>query len=60
MTDITMNEYELKALRFAERYGIFNYEVQGTEMTYTEVFRTEGTYKAVVDLKTMKETRKQI
>jgi hypothetical protein len=31
--------------------------VKGSKMTYYETYPNEGTFKAIVDLKTMKETR---
>lgn len=56
---IKMTKWEEKALLFAEKYGIVEYDVIGDKMIYFERF-LEGewiTYKATVDLKTMKETR---
>jgi hypothetical protein len=52
-----MMDYELNALLYAEKYGIIDYKVKGSKMTYYETYPNEGTFKAVVDLKTMKETR---
>lgn len=54
-----MTDYKQKALLFAERYGIINYKVNGSKMVYYESF-SSAKYKAVVNLKTMVETRKQI
>ena len=53
-----MKNYENKALLYAEKYGIIEYEVKKNKMHYTEHFRMEGTYHATVNLDTMKETRK--
>lgn len=57
-----MTKWEEKALLFAEKYGIVEYDVIGDKMIYFERF-LEGewiTYKTTVDLKTMEETRKAI
>jgi hypothetical protein len=51
--------YELKALLFAEKYGIIDYKVEGNKMTYEEYFYNEGRFLHTVDLDTMKETVKQ-
>lgn len=53
--------YEQKALLYAERYGIIEYEVEENKMTYSEKFY-EGnakyvTYNAELDLDTMREKR---
>ena len=53
-------DYETKALLYAEKFGIRDYTVKGNAMVYKEEFPTEGTYKATVNLDTMKETRKQV
>lgn len=50
--------YEEKALLYAEKYGIVDYEVKGNQMIYFESFPLENTiYKAVVNLDTMQEKR---
>lgn len=48
-------EYEFRALRFAEIYGIVDYDVKDNKMVYKE---TDGgeTFTHTVDLDTMKET----
>lgn len=55
-------DYENKALQFAERYGIINYNVKGHTMIYYETFyycdNKKQVYKAMVDLRSMKESRK--
>ena len=56
----TLNQKELKALEYAEKYGIIDYKITGNTMTYYESYPTEGHYKATVNLKTMVETRKQV
>lgn len=53
--------YEQKALLYAEKYGVIEYEVEGREMNYSEEVK-EGqekyvVYKAKVNLDTMKEER---
>lgn len=48
---LPFNEHQ--ALLYAERYGIIEYKVKGNRMTYYECFPTEGTYKVVIDLKTL-------
>ena len=52
-----MDNYESKALQYAEKYGIIEYIVKDSLMTYIEVLPLEGTFKATVNLDTMKETR---
>ena len=49
-----------KALLYAEKYGIIDYEIIDGIMVYKETFSIEGTYLCEVDLNTMKETRKLI
>lgn len=51
---------EEKALLYAEKYGIIDYEVKGSLMTYTESYPTEGKFLCKVDLNTMKEARERI
>lgn len=53
-------DYTKKADLYAEKYGIVDYMVEGNLMTYYEKFSKEETYKAEVNLDTMKETRKLI
>ena len=48
-------EYEFRALRYAETYGIIDYTVDGNKMTYVEKLPNEGNFKHIVDLDTMKE-----
>ena len=52
-------DYEQKALLYAERYGIIDYEVNGNIMTYIEVFGNEK-YLCKVNLDEMVETRETI
>ena len=53
-----MSEYELRALRYAEKYGIIEYHVKGNEMIYYTTWIMEhATYRAVVNLDTMDEVR---
>lgn len=54
----TMN-YDQLALEYAEKYGIINYKVINNEMVYYEYFPSE-TYKAIVNLDTMKESRSSV
>ena len=49
----------MKALIFAERYGIVDYKVVNNQMIYNETFTSE-TWQGTLNLDTMKETRKQI
>lgn len=56
-----MKHYEDKALSFAEKYGIVEYEVNENEMSYKESFGigvNKEVYECVVNLDDMKETRK--
>ncbi len=56
-----MKNYEEKALLFAEKYGVIEYEVQGNTMVYYQTYTLENrTIKATVNLDTMEETREQI
>lgn len=48
--------YEQKALQVAEKHGIIEYQVKGNEMIYFEKW-SDGTWKCVIDLNTMKEIR---
>jgi hypothetical protein len=52
-----MTNFENNALLYAEKYGIIEYEVKGSTMSYTVSYYGEGTYLAEVDLNTMNETR---
>ena len=60
------NNYENKALQFAEKHGIIDYKVKGNKMIFYEIFHTDSTltkkikYKVVIDLRTMTETRKAL
>lgn len=38
-------EYEFRALRYAEHYGIIEYETNGNTMRYTESYQDEGRWK---------------
>lgn len=60
MNKTTIENYKNKALIFAEKYGIIEYTVKTSKMTYYVSYPIEGTYKCIVDLKTMKETRKHL
>lgn len=52
---------EAKALWFAEAYGIVEYLVRGDKMIFYKTYpRERRTFKSVVDLNTMKETRTQV
>lgn len=55
-----MKDYESKAIRYAEKYGIRDYKLKKNIMTYREKYPTEGIYKATVNLDTMQEVRKQL
>lgn len=51
-------DYEEKAIRYAEKYGIVEFIVKENVMTYTESFPLEGRiYDVSVDLDVMKESR---
>lgn len=55
---IAQNNYEDKAILYAEKYGIIEFKVKGNEMIYYTSFPLERmTYKAVVNLDEMKEKR---
>ncbi|WP_454266308.1 hypothetical protein [Rossellomorea marisflavi] len=52
---------EDKALQYAEKHGIVDYEMDANTMTYKESFPVEGnTYEVSVNLDTMKETRTEL
>jgi hypothetical protein len=53
-----LDGFELQALLYAEKYGIIDYTVKGFKMTWKEFHYGEGTYKVVLNLKTMQEDRK--
>ena len=55
-----MTEYEIKAIRYAEKHGVRDFKVKKNIMTYYESYPREGKYKATVNLDTMVETRKQL
>lgn len=54
---------ENKAIEYVEKYGIIDYMIKGNKLIYYTDHRDyvgqkiPTTYKAVVNLKTMKETR---
>lgn len=51
-------DYEEKAIRYAEKYGIVEFTVNENAMTYTESFPLEGKiYDVSVDLDVMTESR---
>ena len=52
-----MTYYEEKALRRADKYGIYSYEVKGRYMQYISYFGSEGFIRVVHDLETEEETR---
>ena len=53
-------DFDEKALIYAEKYGIVDYEINANIMTYTETFPLEGsTYTVNVNLITMEEKRSQ-
>lgn len=53
-------ELEQKALLFAEKHGIIEYQVNGSKMTWYVYNNMENTrYKCVVNLHTMQETRSE-
>lgn len=51
--------YDQLALKYAEKYGIIDYKVINNEMVYYEYLPNE-TYKAIVNLDTMKESRSSV
>ena len=55
-----MTDYDLKAIKYSERYGVRDYKLKKNIMTYREKYPTEGIYKATVNLETMEEVRKQL
>ena len=52
-------DYENLANIYCDRYGVRGATVKGNKMTYIDELPSE-TWKATVNLDTMKETRKQI
>lgn len=53
-----MKAYELSALRYAEKYGIIEYHMEGRNMVYYTSWPMERvTYRAVVNLDKMRERR---
>jgi hypothetical protein len=55
-----LTPYEQAALQYAEKHGIHTYNVVGNTMTYYESYPNEGTFKATVNLDTLKEVREQV
>ena len=50
-----------KALMFCEKYGIYEiYSEKGNIITYYSYFGSEGFYRISINLKTGKETRKNL
>lgn len=54
----TINQNELKAIKYAERHGIAHFTRKGTKMIYREYFST-ATYRVTVDLKTLTEIERK-
>jgi hypothetical protein len=54
------NHYEQAALQYAEKHGIIEYSITDNTMTYFESYPSEGTFKATVNLDTLKESRSQV
>lgn len=65
------NYYEDRALAYAERYGIITYRVKGNTMIFNQNYRNSEvingkwmskpcTYQEVVNLDTMKSTRRKL
>lgn len=52
-------EYQRKALLYAEKHGIVEYEIKNNKMHYMEEF-TSSRYKVIVNLDTMLEIRKEV
>jgi len=53
--------YEQKALEYAEEYGIIEYKVKNNLMIKYHSFPYERTtYKSIINLDTMKETRTRL
>lgn len=48
-------EYEFKALRYVEHYGIIDYQVNGNIMEYKEKYKNEGEFTHKVNLDNLKE-----
>jgi hypothetical protein len=48
---------EMKAIQYAEKYGVVEYTIEANEMIYSVWSYGEGTYTCKVDLDMMKETR---
>ena len=56
-----MNEYEQKALLYAEKHGIIEYHIDENKMVYYSSFPLEhSTIEAVVDLDTATEKRRYL
>jgi hypothetical protein len=56
----SLTPYEQAALLYAERHDIHAYNVTDNTMTYYESYSNEGTFKATVNLDTLKEVREQV
>lgn len=53
-----MKDYDYKALRYAEIYGIIEYRVEGNKMIYTESYPNEGTFEHKVNLDEWEEKKR--
>lgn len=56
-------DYEQKALLYAEKYGIIEYNVNGNIMEYYEIiggYASDSIYDVKYNLDTMKEDRVQV
>jgi len=57
----TANEYQNRATWFADEYGICEYHISGNKMIFYPTYpRVRMTFKAVVNLDTMKEEPRQV
>jgi len=54
-----LSKYEDSALRYAEKNGIVEYEVEGNKMIHVERYPNEGDFRVVVDLDTWKELSRE-
>lgn len=52
-------QYELRALLFAEKYGIIEYEVKGNMMLWLESYPNEGSFLHQLNLDSNIETSTQ-
>lgn len=58
--DTEKEKFEFQALRFAERFGIIEYRVEGSTMIWQAFYRNEGRFQYKKDFGTGREYAEKI